>query len=484
LAYWLEGVPVHPETRSDRQLTQVRLTYLRSLRARRHYAFLVTLAVAGVLSFVIFPAKRLVLTADGGAVVAVTRNANARDLMEAAGVPSAPGDIVRQAGHEVRLERATPVIVRADGRAVGWWTHATSLAALFEELGVSVGPFDSITLAGELVALDYGVPPAPGPPAADRAAMPAGAPVIAIRRAVPLTIVENGQVRGVESSRLTLQQVLADAGVTLREADVVSLPLSLEPVAGMRVEVLHAREVTIRVGSSSRTVRTQKQTIGEVLLEAGYQIGQDDRVEPAIDARVFDGISARLVRVAGRSLVERQELKHKTVFKPDEGLSGTNTRIVQGRDGLLLREFRIVIEDGVEREKKLVREWQEPAVTDTVIYYAASALHATGLPPETLRVQRTEHVYATWYNAASAGRDPTDPHYGVTYTGMIVTKGVVAVDPAIIPLGTRLYIPGYGFAVAADTGGGIKGHIIDLGYPDGVAVDWRTGWVDIFILAP
>ena len=65
----------------------------------------------------------------------------------------------------------------------------------------------------------------------------------------------------------------------------------------------------------------------------------------------------------------------------------------------------------------------------------------------------------------------------------MVVRRIVAVDPSVIPLGTRLYIPGYGFAVAGDTGGGIKGNMIDLGYPDGVAVDWKTGWTDVFILS-
>jgi 3D (Asp-Asp-Asp) domain-containing protein len=65
---------------------------------------------------------------------------------------------------------------------------------------------------------------------------------------------------------------------------------------------------------------------------------------------------------------------------------------------------------------------------------------------------------------------------------VLVTYGIVAVDPNVIPLGTRMYIPGYGYAVAADTGGAIKGYIIDLGYPDGVTVDWTSRWLDIYIL--
>ncbi len=54
---------------------------------------------------------------------------------------------------------------------------------------------------------------------------------------------------------------------------------------------------------------------------------------------------------------------------------------------------------------------------------------------------------------------------GRTASGLQVRKGVVAVDPALIPLGTRLFVPGYGNAVAADVGGAIKGRIIDLWMP-------------------
>lgn len=58
-----------------------------------------------------------------------------------------------------------------------------------------------------------------------------------------------------------------------------------------------------------------------------------------------------------------------------------------------------------------------------------------------------------------------DPGNGAhTSTGRLVKKGVVAVDPDIIPLGTKLYIPGYGDAVAADVGSGIRGNRIDIAF--------------------
>jgi 3D (Asp-Asp-Asp) domain-containing protein len=242
--------------------------------------------------------------------------------------------------------------------------------------------------------------------------------------------------------------------------------------------------VTIRTGESSRVVYTHQKVLKDALAEAGLSLGPEDRVEPDLEAAVRNGMTARLVRVAGRSLIEREDVPRKTVFKPDETLQGSQTRVVQGRDGLHVREYRIVIEDGVETERKLVGDKFDPEPVDNVIYYAASSVRATGVRPDNFQVSKVQRMYATWYNAASSGRPDTDPHYGITASGVPVTRGIVAVDPNVIPLGTRLYVAGYGFAIAGDTGGGIVGDMIDLGYPDGVTPDGPTGWIDVFILAP
>lgn len=61
--------------------------------------------------------------------------------------------------------------------------------------------------------------------------------------------------------------------------------------------------------------------------------------------------------------------------------------------------------------------------------------------------------------------------------------GIVAVDPRIIPLGTNVYVPGYGQGLACDTGSAIVGKRIDLGYDDNNLKFWR-GWVDVYLLPP
>jgi 3D (Asp-Asp-Asp) domain-containing protein len=71
---------------------------------------------------------------------------------------------------------------------------------------------------------------------------------------------------------------------------------------------------------------------------------------------------------------------------------------------------------------------------------------------------------------------------GRTASGLPVGPGVIAVDPTVIPLGTRVFVPGYGPAIAADTGTAIKGNIIDLWMPSTAAARaWGRRTVTITI---
>lgn len=95
-------------------------------------------------------------------------------------------------------------------------------------------------------------------------------------------------------------------------------------------------------------------------------------------------------------------------------------------------------------------------VLGVAIYCGALASNCSAHEAEGYDVAYTLEMEATAYL-------PTDGNgEGITATGIPATWGIVAVDPDIIPLGTRLYIPGYGEAIAADTGGAIRGYTIDL----------------------
>ncbi|REK75196.1 hypothetical protein DX130_12620 [Paenibacillus paeoniae] len=106
------------------------------------------------------------------------------------------------------------------------------------------------------------------------------------------------------------------------------------------------------------------------------------------------------------------------------------------------------------------------------IAYSAPIQSASSYRPEQSHTTATAaldviEVVATGYTAGveSTGKRPGHPGYGITYSGVKVRRdqvSTIAADPKQFPIGTLLYIPGYGYGVVADTGSAIKGNRIDL----------------------
>ena len=101
----------------------------------------------------------------------------------------------------------------------------------------------------------------------------------------------------------------------------------------------------------------------------------------------------------------------------------------------------------------------------------------------------SKKVMATGYTAGyeSTGEHPGHPGYGITYSGVQVKRDLystIAADPKVYPIGTVLFIPGYGYGVVADTGSAIKGDKIDLYYESvqDVFDNWGKKEVDVFMV--
>lgn len=467
---------------------------------RPHAAAALSLVLVALLLFLIAPARRLHVSVDGAERTAIVRGASVRHALSAAGIDLHPKDRLRVDGDSVAVERATTAIIGVDGRTLTLRTRAGTIAGALAEAGVALNERDSVLQNGVFVSPV--APLVPEPLSVSARPRPAAretpiAPVtIEVRRAVTFTVTEDGQQLTFESSRPTVGLALLEMGVRLGPGDDVAPPIDTELTAGMDIVVRHATPITVALPGGRTVVYTLKRTVGEALAHAGIQLPSGDgdvRIEPPLDTPVRPGLSVHVVLVSDELALEKEFIEAQTVFEPDPSLPPGSTRVVEGHDGVRYRQYRVQYENGIEVARELVADWYDPEPQDTVIYYAprpaAPALPggaAGGLggpPPDGARVVRTLRVYATWYNAASAGRSPSDPSYGITATGVRVTYGVIAVDPNVIPLGTKLYVPGYGYGVAADTGGAVIGHVIDLGYPDGVTPGFTPGWVDIYILA-
>jgi 3D (Asp-Asp-Asp) domain-containing protein len=205
-------------------------------------------------------------------------------------------------------------------------------------------------------------------------------------------------------------------------------------------------------------------------------------VEPALDAPVEDGLTIRVVLVREEFETVEEVIPLSVVYQDDPTMDmGRYLVLDWGADGLIHREYRAVYEDGQEIERELLNEWEQPP-SDQVIAQGTKVVSFVETPQGSLRYAYSLEMYATWYRPADCGKSPDSPWYGIAATGVQVHRGIVAVDPNVIPLGTRLYVPGYGEALAADTGSAVIGNIIDLGFADYEVIDWYTRWVTVYIL--
>lgn len=464
--------------------------------SRSSLAFLFALAAIAFLAFIVFPAQRVTVVADGFSHLVRAREKSDVAVMRRAGLTLEPADRVarrsdRWGNPQLVVSRATPVVAQISGRLVYWRTQAQTVGGALAEIGVTLNDGDKVLVNGVVTAPDDQLIPLPGRMVSDALSL-ARVPVvplisdedplaITVKRAVSFTVKEDGHSLSLRSTQPSLALALSENGILLGPGDLVMPDVETPLVAGLNAEVRHASKITISLPEGSNVVYTHERTVADALDEAGIELSPLDKVFPGRDALVSNGMNVDVVRVTTGTVIEREEIGYRTLFEGDPNLDWGDSRRVDGVSGVHAWEYEVTYENGQEVGRVLVRDWIEREPQDAVVYYSAASDYAGDIP-DGLAVVSVMHVYATWYNPASAGKPRSSPGYGITSTGVPVTRGIVAVDPTVIPYGTRMFIPGYGFAVAADCGGGVKGNMIDLGYPDGVEVDWVSHWVDIYIL--
>ncbi len=300
--------------------------------------------------------------------------------------------------------------------------------------------------------------------------------------AVPVVLHQDGLSVSTVSAASTVGEVLAGEGVVVDDGDYLFPSAGSLVTAGTHIYIYRARELFLSVGGDATTVHSRKATVAEVLHEADVSLGLLDRVEPALDAPVEDGLTIRVVLVREEFETVEEVIPLSVVYQDDPTMDmGRYLVLDWGADGLIHREYRAVYEDEQEIERELLNEWEQPP-REQIIAQGTKVVSFVDTPQGPLRYAHSLEMYATWYRPASCGRSPDSPWYGIAATGVTVERGIVAVDPNVIPLGTRLYVPGYGEALAADTGSAVIGNIIDLGFADHEMPDWYTRWVTVYIL--
>jgi uncharacterized protein YabE (DUF348 family) len=279
-----------------------------------------------------------------------------------------------------------------------------------------------------------------------------------------VTIIDDGNIMQVKTMKTTAAGALEQAEISLLPGDTVEPSLDARLKDGMIIEINRAFPVYITCDGKRTKVISGQNSVMQVLQDNHVNIGPKDKVEPGLEQVVTAGAEIRVVRVTEELVTETKRIYYNLVKKNNDKLEKGVTKVVQqGSEGEKLLTYRVTYEDGEEVSREMVGEKVIKEKQDKIVEYGTidSFVTARG---DRIRFSKALTMMATAYHAGveSTGKTPDHPEYGITYTGVRVQKGIVAVDPKVIPLGTRLYVEGYGYAVAADIGSAIKGNRIDL----------------------
>lgn len=309
-----------------------------------------------------------------------------------------------------------------------------------------------------------------------------------------VVIIDEGKALTVKTMKSTVEEVLEQNGIALKPEDYINIPLNSTLKNNTLNEIRIERAVPISVFADGREykIMTYKDTVAEALDDSPVRLLASDRLEGVdMDDPVVEGMSINVVRIREDIVSENIPIPFEVLSRENKSMDKGKERIVkEGKEGVLEKRYKVVIENGKEVSRELVEERVAMEPVNQIVEYG-TVLNFKSSRGDVVRYKKVVDMKATAYTASykHTGKNPGDKHYGITYSGLKAKKGVVAVDPKVIPLGTRLYIegvgntPDYGYAVAADIGSAVKGNRIDLYFDDEKTVDkWGIKNVKVYIL--
>ncbi|MEZ4668921.1 MAG: ubiquitin-like domain-containing protein [Anaerolineae bacterium] len=381
---------------------------------------------------------------------------------------SPPLDAALKSEMVIRLDRARIVTVIVDGSPQVVYTTYSNPMDILQQADIEVNPNDQITIDGTQTQIN------------DLLVWPVPVNAIDIQRAMLVTIVDGDQTTTVETTASTIGQALFEAGITLYLADKVTPELNEQVTANLHVDIHRSQPISIVADGVTLETRTQGSTVQDALVGAGVTLVGLDYAIPTETSLLQAGMTIRIIRVNEIIEVEQSVVPFETVFQPDNTLELDQERVIQeGQNGVTGTNVRVRYENGIEVSRTAEENNVAKDPINRVIAYGTNiVLRTIDTPDGPKEYWRILRMYTTSYHPAALGGDD------VTATGRKLTKGVVGIDPKIIPYGSQVYVAGYGVGVAADTGGPRKFKLwIDLGYDDSNWISWSK-YTDVYLLTP
>ncbi len=276
----------------------------------------------------------------------------------------------------------------------------------------------------------------------------------------------------VETREHTVGEALKAANIHLSDHVQVNLGLEERIEEGMVITVEDVISVSLEMEGEIHQLYTAKPHVQAVLDHMEIELKEHDRVHPAPMNTLKPNMEIRVIRVEKVPDNQVEEIAYQSITRYSDDLEpGEAKKVQEGMPGRQIVQRATIYHDGELTGSKVENRHVLQAPVDEIIEKGKENVLVTS-SGELIHYKEVITMEATAYDAGyqSTGKSPGHPQYGITRSGTRVRPGVVAVDPNVIPLGSKLYVQSanggsdYGLSDAEDTGGAIKGNRIDLYY--------------------
>lgn len=283
-------------------------------------------------------------------------------------------------------------------------------------------------------------------------------------KANKITIDNCGEKQTISLAKGTVQEVLDRTGITLTDNKSVTPSLNTVITDDTNIYVYNAKNIKLTTNGTEMSVKAPEGTVENALNILGYTVTDNDILNVDKNAQVEDDMEIILKKVTYVDEVSTEKISYDTIEKDsDDILTGESEVSQNGADGEKEVTKRCKYIDGKYASTKVIGEKVTKEPVDKVILNGTKRGTTTDTSGAPVSYRYMVSGSGTAYTAAPGS---------LTATGTTVYEGGVAVNPAIIPYGSKLYIEAadgshvYGYATAVDTGGALMdgSAIVDLFY--------------------
>jgi len=438
-----------------------------------------TLGIAGIILIYFATAKPVHIFVDDQWEVAHTHARVVGSVLRDAGIEIREGDVVfpdvsssLDASRAIEIQRSYLVTLNIGGEIKQVTTAEVTATDILASEGIILLPSDRVWIDGI-------------PESNPERILSVRPEVINFKSGVEISLNIDGNKSNLRSAASTVGEALAEAGIEIFEGDLLQ-PSSAAPLVGVDEIILrHAKPLTIFYDDLRLDTYVVADKVCEALQMAGLPlIGLDYAIPGENEAIPDDGI-IRVIRVTEEVIIEQIPLPFETVYEPNPNLEIDNQVVMEtGAYGVLANQIRVRYENGEQISRIVEGEWIAREPQPRMLGYGTNiVIRTVNTADGPIQYWRAIQMWATSYSPSRAGVPDDYEWFGITACGKKLVKGLVAIDTRYIPFYTSMYVPGYGFAEACDTGGGVKGRWIDLGYDDHNYKSWHQ-YVTVYFLTP